>query len=229
MWMLYVLMAMLSASIVVKLARPLRHDARARWLAGAVVLLPVMALALYHALGRPDMKGAPRVFTAYEREDRNAALLATRPMQQLLSKNAEDLGALISLGQINYRLGKFDAAARYFAQGRDIARRDGDWRLRIVTGLMGESLVEANDGKVSEDARDVFLDMRGQYDKSPLARHYLALYKAQNGQEAEAIADWNRLLGEGDHTIYWKARVREAMSATRETLRLEAEKDKAGR
>lgn len=222
MWGLYIMMAALSASVVVKLARPLRHDRHARALAGAVALLPVMALVLYQGLGQPDMKGAPTIFVNVpERHDRNAALLAARPMQQLLSQNAEDLGALISLGQINYRLGKFDAAARYFAQSREIARESGDWRQRIVTNLLGETLVEANAGTVTDDARAVFEGLLAQYPQSPLPRHYLALYKAQNGREKEALADWAKLLGEGDHTIHWKRRVREQMSATREKMRLE--------
>lgn len=233
MTMLYILMAMLSASIVIKLANPLlypgaggaptRRQDRAISLA-VIVLLPLVALVFYHLVGRPDLKGAPVLGLEYQQvAERNAASLAVRPMQRLLSQNAEDMGALVSMGQINYRMGKFDAAAQYFRKAADLARQQDDYRYQPLLKMLGETLVNAGDGEVTAEAKEVFDTVVALHPQNGIARYYLSLYKAQHGQREEAIAEWRQLLGEGPNTIYWKQRVRDSIAATREEMRLEAQ------
>ncbi len=230
---LYILMAMLSASIVIKLANPLLHPGaggaptrrqdRAVALA-VIVLLPLLALVFYHLLGRPDFKGAPVMGLAYQQvAERNAASLAVRPMQRLLSQNSEDMGALISMGQINYRMGKFESAVPYFAKATEIAEKKEDFRYFTLLKVLGEVMVDAEKGTVSDDAKAVFEKVLVIHAENPIARYYLALYKAQHGQREDAIMEWRALLGDGPNTIYWKQRVRDSIAATREALRLEAQ------
>lgn len=233
MTMLYILMAMLSASIVIKLANPLlypgaggaptRRQDRAISLT-VVIVLPLVALVFYHLIGRPDLKGSPVLGLEYQQvAERNAASLAVRPMQRLLSQNAEDIGALISMGQINYRMGKYDGAAPYFRKAADIAKQQDDYRYQPLLKVLGETMVEAGDGVVTPEAKEVFDTVIALHPQNGIARYYLSLYKAQHGQREEAIAEWRQLLGEGPNTIYWKQRVRESIATTREELRLEAQ------
>ncbi len=234
MTMLYILMAMLSASVVIKLAQPLLHPGaggaptrrqdRATALA-VIIVLPLLALVIYHFLGRPEMKGAPVLGLEYQKvAERNAASLALRPMQRLLSENGEDVGALISMGQINYRMGKLDAAVPYYRKAAELAEAQKDFRYFPLLKVVGEVMVEAAGGTVTPEAKEIFEKVLVIHAENPIAHYYLALYQAQQGQREEALLVWRRLLSEGPNTIYWKQRVRDSISATREELRLEAQK-----
>lgn len=230
MWGLYLFMALLSASIVVKLARPLLHpgpgvavaDRRRRAQAlSVIILLPLLALVLYQLTGRPDLRGAQAIFTGYNTmAERHNAALAQRPMMRLLNEDGEDVGALVSMAQINYRLAKYEAALPYLARAWDVAARDDDWRLRHIIIMLGETMVLRDDGRVGDDTREVFEEVLALHAENPLARHYLALYKAQHGDRAGAIAEWNVLLSEGPVGAYWKKRVRDGIAEAREDLRL---------
>lgn len=228
-WFLYVFMALLSASVVMKLVQPLLSPGtggrptrrRDRAIARAtIVMLPLVALLVYHALGRPDLRGNPLyLYRDVSVSDRNAALLAVRPMRALLSENSEDIGALVAMGQLNYRLEKFDAAAPYFRAALSLAIEAEDWRVRVIATALGETLVNAAAGRVDDDAVAVFTFIREMHPQNPLARYYLGLRLAQDGQLEEAVAIWTELLSEGDTTIYWKQRVRRALAETRGQMR----------
>lgn len=233
MTMLYVLMAMLAASVVIKLARPLlnpgpggaptRRQDRALAL-GMIVLLPLLALVFYHALGRPDLPGAAVIGSGYQQaSERNSALLALRPMQRLLSQNSEDMGALVSMGQLNYRMGKYSDAVPYFRKAAEIAKEQGDFRYQPLLKVLGETMMQASGGVVTPEAKALFEHVLALHKENGIARYYLALYKAQNGQRTQALEEWTQLLSEGPPAIYWKERVRNSIAATREQLRLEAQ------
>lgn len=232
MWHLYFFMSILTAGIVLKLVHPLmgrgvhrhldavtRNDRRFVYV--LVAVLPVAALALYLWAGRPDMRGAPVYVTNYmELGDRHYSMLAKRPLEILLEQNGEDAGALISLAQINYNLKNYEDAARYFGAALEIAKRTGDWRTRPLATALGESQVEMAGGTVTPEAKETFDFILTMHPENPLARHYLALYKAQAGDLETAVAEWSRLLNEGPSSEpYWKVRVRQNLARAREELR----------
>ena len=145
MWHLYIFMGALTAGIVLKIVHPLlgrgrhRHsDAQTkadRYLAGGLVFfLPLVSLGVYLALGSPDMKGAAVLMTRDRSVwqavgDHHAALLAVRPMQRLVEGNPQDIGALMTLGQINHRLKKYDAAILYFRRALEVAQTEEGWQI----------------------------------------------------------------------------------------------------
>ncbi len=232
MLMLYLLMALLSASIVIKLVSPLlapgsggaptRRQDRAVAMT-MIVLLPLLALALYHVLGQPDQRGSPVIGVDYQRViERNRAALALRPTRILLTQNAEDIGALVSMGQVNYGMGRYGDAAQFFGRAVEIAARDDDFRLRIIANMQGEALIAAADGVVTPQAHEVFAYILSLYPQSPIGRHFMALEKAQQGHYQQALDEWQVLLSEGPTGAYWKKRVREDMARVREQLRVRA-------
>lgn len=231
---LYVFMALLSASVVIKLARPLAYPGpggaptrrRDRAIALCViVLLPLIALMAYHVQGRPELPGSPIIGQAYrDSAERNVAQLAIRPMKRLLSANSEDLAALVEMGQINHRIGNYEDAIPYLRKAVTIAEREEDFRVRAIATLLGETLMLQAGGKVTEEAREVFEYILKLYDGSPLGRYYMGVYYAQQGDRARAIAQWRKLLAEGSPNLYWKDRVRKSLVALQEEMRLEAEK-----
>lgn len=228
---LYLLLAMLSASVVIKLLRPLQHPgpglgavprrSRLLWL-GGIIALPLLALALYLLRGAPDLPAQPMAFRDIAlRADRSVAMLAVRPMQILLADDGENLGALMDMGQLNLRLGKADAAARYYQQAAVVAAKQNDWRLRLALSMQGESMVTANNGTVPDDALAVFDHVLQIFPDNGPAQYYKALYMAQHGQRDAAIKIWMDLLARGDNTLYWKKRVRDSLADAREAQRRE--------
>lgn len=225
MWGLYILMALLSASIVIKLAYPLRQTLPAlrprdqRLALGVVVVLPLLALVAYHGLGRPELHSSMAVFDSYQDIDaRRTAALAMQPMARLLTENAEDIGALISMGQINYRLTKYDAAVPYFEKALLLAGRDGDWRERIIANVLTETLMRQSGGVVNEEVRRTVAHILRLHPKSPIGLHYHAMDLAQQNQHAEAIAIWRQLLSDGQPRDYWKQDVRTELIKSQRAL-----------
>lgn len=227
MWHLYVVMALLAAVTALKLLNPLLrrgpHRSAAdisgvdRRLAGALMCgLPVAALGIYMVLGRPDLPGSPAIFKdPGELAMRQEALLSKRPMEVLLRQNPDDIGAVVKLSTISYRLGRFDEAARYMRRAVILAQQQENMLLRIYATQLGRMQVLANKGIVGPDALGTFEYVRAMNPIDPIARYFQALAKAQQGDTEGAIEEWTQLLGQGTPLAYWKQNVREAIAVTK--------------
>jgi len=231
MWMLYVMMSFLAAGVVIKLVNPLVGRGRFRadgpltqadrsLAVMLVMLVPVLSLALYLAAGRPDLKGQQAVFYNLEELNRrHLSLLAQRPMMILLERDADDLGALGTLGDIHTSLGNHAEAVKFYSHAVRAAIARQDDFLRLYAVALGEAQIRVNDGKVGDEAVATFEFVRALHPDNPLARYYLALRKKQDGDVQGAMDDWLSLLNEGPTRAYWKAMVRTALEEARRELR----------
>lgn len=233
MTMLYVLMAALTAGVCIKLvhvlavpagagqaegSRPLRRASRAdRFLVAVVVLLlPATALTTYMLTGRPDLRAQQAIFDmTSDLQMRQAALLARRPMAVLVGQNPDDIGAHLSLSEINRRIGRHDDEVKFLARAVALGAAAEDPLLRHYAVTLGQAQVRQNGGTVGDDALATFSFVRGLYPDDPLSRHYEALALAQRGDPAAALVLWRSLLSEGPSRAYWKDLVRKAMSDAR--------------
>lgn len=224
---LYIVMGMLAAGVILKTTGPLlnrgQHKsghapaAADKRLATALSFaLPAMALALYLALGNPDLQGRPAVLEdPHGMVEREAALLTERPLRTLLEENPEDIGALVKLGGVYMRLNNYSEAAKFYAKAVELAQQAGDDNLRIYARGLGRAQVKANKGFVGDNAAATFEFVLTLHANEPIARYYLALRLAQQGKTEAAIAEWSSMLGEGTPLAYWKQYVRDAMVAAR--------------
>lgn len=225
---LYIIISLLAAITTLKLVGPLlgrgRHRAAdaavtrgdRRLAIGLVCAVPILSLAIYLFIGRPDLPGAPAIFTdPVDLLDRQEALLAQRPMEVLLRENPNSLAALIKLAHINQRLGHYADAAKFMQRAVLLAQQQNDIFLRLYAENLGRLQVLANDGKVGDDALGTFTYVRTLQDRDPIARYYQALAKAQRGDPDTAIEEWNDLLTQGSTMAYWKDYVRQAISVTK--------------
>jgi cytochrome c-type biogenesis protein CcmH len=233
MWYFYIVAAMIAASVLIKVLQPVLG--RGRWKHGGAVtkadkrlamslavLLPVFTLLVYLPLGRPDLPGSPRIFSDLsELNIEHANLLARRPMERLVESAGHDIGALMNLAQINLKQGRYDDAVKFYRRAAAAAADQGDMRYRIAVSVLGETLVMQANGTVTDEAKDVFGEVLKVHAANPIARYYMALYKAQHGDPAEALAEWRELLNDGMPTIYWKARLRKEMAKARAALATE--------
>lgn len=230
MWHFYIVAAALTAGVVIKLMLTLANKGRHRH-GGEVaagdqrlghilaVLVPLCALGLYLPLGSPDAAGQPSVFTNLEDQIlRQQSLLRRRPLQILLEQNPNDVAALVQLGNISTRLGQHREAVVFYQRAVTAAQAGNDTMLRVYAVTLGEAQVRASAGVVGADAAGTFEYVRTLYPLSPIARYYLALAKAQRGDNETAIAEWEVLLHDGPPGAYWKQQVRKAMADARERV-----------
>ena len=235
MWHFYIVASALTAGVVIKIMMTLAN--RGRFTHGGLpaaidknlsvalaVILPLGALAVYLPLGRPDLPSEPAIFSNIEETIlRQQALMTERPFQILLEQNPDDIAALLQLATINFRTGDFKESVKFYKRAVVQAQKTDNALLRVYAVSLGEVQVLAANGKVDDDAVGTFEYVLTLYPGSPIARYYLALAKAQRGQTAEAIAEWETLLAEGTPRAYWKVQVREAMAKAR----LDLKKDNA--
>ncbi|MEZ0261151.1 MAG: tetratricopeptide repeat protein [Alphaproteobacteria bacterium] len=216
---LYIVMGMLAAGVVIKTTAPLLKHGNATDKRLAITLscaLPLAALALYLALGNPDLAGRPAVLEdPLGMVEREAALMAERPLRTLLEENPEDIGALIKLGVLYMRLNNYSEATKFYAKAVELAQQTGDANLRIYARGLGRAQVKANKGFVGDNAAETFQFVLTLHANEPIARYYLALRLAQQGKTEAALAEWSSMLGEGTPLAYWKQYVRDAMAAAR--------------
>lgn len=231
MWGFYIVASALTAGVVIKIMMTLANRGRFRH-AGApagidrqlsmalAVILLLGALAVYLPLGRPDLPSSPAIFSNIEETYlRQEALMKERPYQILVEQNPDDLGALLQLATINFRTGDFKQSVKFYKRAVVQAQKTDNPLLRVYAVSLGEVQVLASNGAVGDDAIGTFEYVRTLYPESPIARYYLALAKAQRGDPAAAIAEWEALLGEGAPRAYWKVQVRDAIGKARAQLK----------
>lgn len=234
MTMLYILMAALTAGVCIKLvhvlAAPTGQARRAsredRFLVAVVVLiLPAAALTVYLLTGRPDLPARQAIFDmTADLQTRQAALLAQRPMAVLVGQNPDDIGAHLSLAEINRRIGRYDDEVKFLSRAVALGAAAEDPLLRHYAVTLGQAQVRQNGGTVGDDALITFSFVRGLYPEDPLSRHFEALAVAQRGDPAAALILWRDLLSEGPSRAYWKDMVRKSMSEARKAIAVSASK-----
>jgi cytochrome c-type biogenesis protein CcmH len=174
----------------------------------ALTVLPIGALALYGKLGSPTLPGAPLA------ERVQAPALAERSIEELIARveahldvNPEDGRGWEVLAPVYMRLGRSEDAVK--------ARRSA-LRLLGATATreadLGEALVYAANGVVTEEARQAFeraLALDGRHVK---ARYFLGLAAEQDGKREQAAAIWRALLAEAPAGAPWIETVREALA-----------------
>ncbi|HYA74963.1 MAG TPA: c-type cytochrome biogenesis protein CcmI, partial [Roseiarcus sp.] len=161
------------------------EGAPARRLAGAliVIVVPLVALALYADLGRPDLPDAPLAGRMAQVKDGDGVEAAIARMEAHLAAAPDDAKGWAAIGPVYMHLGRFEAAARAFGE---ILRLEGESAAQRAA--YGEALVGAAGGIVTADARAAFDKALAQEPSLPAARFYLGLAAEQEGDKAKAIA-----------------------------------------
>jgi cytochrome c-type biogenesis protein CcmH len=174
---------------------------------GAIVALPVIALALYVALGSPEMPDAPLAarHTAPP-ETQDMAVLVAR-VEQHLAANPDDARGWQVLAPVYVRLGQDDKAANAFG---NIVRIVGS---NVETeGDLGEAIVRANRGQVTADAKAAFGRALSDDPKDVRSRFYLALGEGQAGRTEGAVASIRVLIAEAPEGAAWVGGMRQVLA-----------------
>lgn len=179
------------------------------WLSIAtVVAVPVIALGGYLQIGRPDLPAQPlqaRVDGAVANQDMAAMV---RQVEEHLESQPNDARGWAVLAPVYKRIGRYHDAANAYSKALALSGPDAD----LMTD-MGESLVLANNGLVSNEAQEVFEAARKAAPKHMKARFYVALAQRQEGKTADAIAGWTAMLAESAPDAPWRAAVEQQISS----------------
>jgi cytochrome c-type biogenesis protein CcmH len=143
------------------------------------VILPLVGFAFYLALGQPQMPGRPLA----ERAGELAALTSPEIVQleRRLAASPSDAQAWIDLGHAYGRLERAGEAAEAFAKAIALGAATGtSLRARLILSRDGMVVPEAGRAETGPGRRSA----------DPMARFFLALAKAQDGDVDGALGDW---------------------------------------
>ncbi len=182
-----------------------RPSRAARWAALALmVVVPVAALAIYLPTGRPGLPSQP--LASRDPAERNAlrALIAeTDALARRLAAEPGDGAGWVALGQRYNALERYDEAAAAFGRAAGIMADNP-----AVLGAYGEALINAAGGTVTEQARAAFERALAARPGDPRPRFYLALARAQAGDDRDALARWQELMRDSPANAPWVPTVR---------------------
>jgi cytochrome c-type biogenesis protein CcmH len=182
--------------------------------AAALIMLPLGAVALYLALGSPELPGQPladRLARAGEpvatNEVTNLAALVLR-VEAHLERNPDDGRGWEVLAPAYMRLERYDDAVK---ARRNAIRLLGATSERVA-GL-GEALAAAAGGIVAPDAKAEFERALAIDRDNVTAALYLGLAAKQAGQREEARRIWEGMIARAPEEAGWVPFVRQAIAA----------------
>ncbi len=182
---------------------PAAHARIGAWWLSALVA-PVAALALYAAMGAPQLKTEPAASA-----EQNEMVKLVNTLAQKMTNRPNDLDGWKLLARSAAGIGQFEMALDAF---RKAIALDGNKDMLLV-GDFAETLVLSQRGVVPE-ARHAFDAVLAADPKDARARYYLAQAQAQIGAWDKAIEQWTAILKgappDADYILAVQARISEA-------------------
>jgi cytochrome c-type biogenesis protein CcmH len=176
--------------------------------ASALVLVPAGAIAVYLALGSPDLPGQPlasRVTQAHGGDQSIEAMFAR--VEQHLAEHPEDGKGWEVVAPIYMRLGRYDDAVR---ARQNAVRLLGPTAERWSD--LGEALIAMENGVVTVAAKQAFDSALKIDPKDISARFYSGLAAEQDGRREDAVRIWKALAADAPPGAEWLASVQRALT-----------------
>jgi len=172
----------------------------------ALIVLALLPVGFYVVLGSPDVPGQP-AFARVKAAPGNPSIDAlVGQVEAHLAKSPNDGAGWEVIAPVYLRLGRFDDAVtarrRSLALNGETATRDAD---------LGEALVAAANGVVTDDAKRVFETAVARDPHEAKARYFLGLADEQDGNRAGAAARWRAMIEEAPDGAPWVGFVRAAL------------------
>jgi len=163
-----------------------------------LVIIPAAAVFLYLSFGSPGMPDqtlASRLNATPEGQSIDELLARA---EAHLSQNPDDARGWMVLAPVYSRVGRFEDAARAWANVYRIAPETPE-----IRATLGESLMAVAGGVVTEAAQELFAEELVLNQASARARFYLAMALGQEGSHEEALKAWDELIAVGTAQSPW--------------------------
>lgn len=182
---------------------------RRRRAASALALstVPLVALAVYGAVGSPQLPGQPLAGRTAADPERLDMAAAVAKVEAHLAQNPDDGRGWEVIAPVYLRLGRTEDAVKAYAAA---LRLLGDSASRLAA--YGEALVASRDGLVPADARAVFERAAAADPKNPRPQFYLARAAEQDGDIGAARARYEAMLSAAPPDAPWLSLVREQLA-----------------
>jgi cytochrome c-type biogenesis protein CcmH len=180
-------------------------------LAAAVLIavgLPAIAFPLYARLGQPMLPDEPLASRKVAPQSNGEIEAAVAAVEARLTAKPDDGKGWAVIAPVYMRLQRYSDAAHAYAEALRIL---GEEPLRRAA--YGEALVAAAGGVVTDEARQAFDRALTEQPGQPQARYYLALATEQDGKKADAIRDYQALLGDSPPDAPWRSMVNAHLAA----------------
>jgi cytochrome c-type biogenesis protein CcmH len=164
----------------------------------AVVVVPAVALGLYLKLGSPNVPGQPAFARSNGQVGNQSVASLIGQVEEHLARNPNDGAGWEVIAPVYLRLGRFDDAV---AARRKAIALNGDSPAR--ESALGEALVAAADGVVTDEAKTAFQHAVASDAQDPKARYFLGLADEQDGNREAAAAKWRALLKDAPANAAW--------------------------
>lgn len=181
---------------------------RRRAIAVAVLIaVPVTAAAFYLTLGSPNLPAQPIASRVTPPPQNQSLDSLVAQVESHLEKNPEDGRGWEVVGPVYMRFSRFDDAVK---ARRNSLRLNGPSAEREAD--LGESLMAAANGVVTDEAKSAF-DRALKLDaKQPKARFFLGVAAYQDGNRAAAAAVWREIINDSPPNSPWIGVVRDALA-----------------
>ena len=173
----------------------------------AVVVLPLVAAALYLANGSPQLPGQPleaRLRAVHQ--DTSIAVLISQA-EAHLERNPNDARGYEVLAPVYLRVGRFsdavNARRKLITLSGENAERQSD---------LGEALVAAANGIVTADAKSAFERALVLEPGELKAKFYIGIAAEQDGDRGKAAAIWRQMIDKAPAGAPWLPMVRDALT-----------------
>ncbi|TDQ83145.1 cytochrome c-type biogenesis protein CcmH [Dongia mobilis] len=175
----------------------------------AAVVLPLLGFGLYLLVGRPDLPGQPFASSAQA----TALPPAIVALQDAVAAKPNDSAAWVALANAYADADLARDAATAFGKAVALGATSAD-----TLAAYGRALLVANDGEMSEPARAAFRRALAAEPSHPMARFFLALGRAQDGDLEGALSDWMALEADSPADAPWRATLEEHIARASQRL-----------
>jgi cytochrome c-type biogenesis protein CcmH len=174
----------------------------------ALLVLPVIACGFYSVLGSPNIPGQSAFARLTTPLGQQSLASLIGQVEAHLARNPNDGAGWEVIAPVYLRLGRFDDAVqarrKALALNGETATRDSD---------LGEALVAAANGVVTEEAKTEFQQAVARDKTEPKARYFLGLADEQDGNRDGAAARWRALITDSPPDAPWLPLVRAALAS----------------
>lgn len=173
----------------------------------AVVLLPIVAIALYLTIGSPQLPGQPLEARLRAAHQDSSIVSLVAKVEAHLERNPDDARGYEVLAPVYLRLGRLadavSARRKLLTLSGENAERQSD---------LGEALTAAANGIVTADAKSAF-DRALALDPAQFkAKFYIGMAAEQDGDRSQAVAVWRDMIDKAPADAPWLPVVRDALS-----------------
>jgi cytochrome c-type biogenesis protein CcmH len=186
-------------------AQPVWHRRMAS--IAAVIVVPAVALGFYLFLGEPSVPSQSAFARASAPGAPQSIESLVSQVEAHLTRDPNDGPGWEVIAPVYFRLGRFDDAV---VAWRHSIALNGDSASREAN--LGEALVGATNGVVTEDAKAAFARAVAIDPHEVKASYFLGLADEQDGNRDAAAAKWRAMLAAGPADAPWVSFVRAALA-----------------